>query len=187
MTAVASSPYAAARGMTVDEWFALPDDGNRYELLEGMLVLMPPPDYDHNDAGGLLFRALANVADVTGGSAFYPPTGVVLSPQISFEPDTGYVSPERVHLIRRRGIEGAPDIAVEVLSPGTKGYDRRVKLPLYFEAGGREVWLVDVDSRTVTVYTSPTDARTCAFGEPIPSRIVDVGSARLERLIKLPD
>lgn len=183
MTAVAVSPYTELHALTVDDWFALPDDGNRYELLEGMLVLMPVPSLPHQSAVGRIGASLLAQADRRGGLATFSPLGVALSRTIAFEPDVVYLSAERIARARKRGIEGAPDIVVEVLSPGTASYDRRVKLALYFEAGVREVWLVDLEARTVAVHTSPADAQSCTFGDRIPSAIVDAGSAGLEKVI----
>lgn len=180
------TPYPFGQSLTVDDWFVLPDDGNRYELLQGMLVLLPWPGFEHQDAVGCVTLALYDAAARSGGRS-NSGVGVVLSPRTAFMPDAIYISPERLHLIRKRGLEGAPDLVVEVTSPETGAFDEFVKLPLYFKAGVREAWLVDVDARTVTVHTSPGESRSCAFGEPIPSGVVDVGSAGLEDVIQPPE
>ncbi len=65
-----------------------------------------------------------NATPAAGGNAFIAPTGVKLAEDVVFEPDVVYLSPERIHLIDGRGVEGAPDLVVEVLSKATRRYDR---------------------------------------------------------------
>ena len=68
------------------------------------------------------------------------------------QPDLIFIAGERQHIISERGIEGAPDLVVEILSPHTWWKDRRVKLPLYSETGVRECWIVDPETKTIEVY-----------------------------------
>lgn len=71
---------------------------------------------------------------------------------------------------------------MEVASPGTRQFDRLTKLPTNLAHGVREVWIVDPSDRTVEVHEPGTaEPRRCRFGEPIPSSIIDVGTAFLER------
>ncbi len=175
--------------LTVEDWYALPeDDPNRYELYEGMLVMAPPPDGRHVSISSYLHGALHNYAREHGGLAFHAPAGVALARDTGFEPDVVYLSRERAGRFGRRGIEGAPDLVVEVASPSTRRYDIHTKLPAYLEAGVREVWIVDPVAKTVTVHGEGGAAPlTVAFGEPIPSRVVTVGNADLDRLPPVPD
>jgi Uma2 family endonuclease len=167
--------------LTVDDWFTRPDVPEWSELYQGVLIVAPPPDMRHQIALSRLHNTLFVFAEHAEGIALVAPTGVVLAADIGFEPDVLYLSPERVHLLKQRGIEGPPDIVVEVASPGTRRFDRLTKLPTYLEYGVREVWIVDPESRTVEVHEPGlAEPRTARFGEPIPSRIVDVGSASLE-------
>jgi Uma2 family endonuclease len=169
--------------LTVDDWFTRPDVPERSELYQGVLIVAPPPDMRHQIATLEIAGALLALDHRGEGIAAVAPTGVVLASDIGFEPDVLYLSPERVHLLKQRGIEGPPDIVVEVASPGTRRFDRLTKLPTYLEYGVREVWIVDPESRTVEVHEPGlAEPRTARFGEPIPSRIVDVGSASLERV-----
>ena len=113
------------------------------------------------------------------------PIGVELTSDLGFEPDALYLAPGQEGLRRRRGIKGAPAIIVEVLSPSTRNYVLRQKLPAYLSHGVREVWVIDPVNETVTVHVPSGEPRTCRFGERIPSDIVDVGTADLENLPEL--
>jgi Uma2 family endonuclease len=177
-------PYDAGP-LTVDDWFALPETPDRYELDEGMLVMAPPPGSAHQDAAGAIYVALVIASRAVGGWAMPAPTGVVLSPSLGYEPDVLYLSPDRMLLKTRRGVEGAPDIVVEVLSRGTRTYDLQTKLPAYLAHGVREVWIVDPEAKTVAVHRAGAEPESCAFGRPIPSRLIDVGTADLDRLPEL--
>lgn len=169
--------------LTADGFYALPDTpGERYELYDGMLVMAPPPDTGHQDAAGYIYADLLAAARTTGGHAFIAPTGVTLAEDVVFEPDVVYLSPGRVHLIEGRGVEGAPDLVVEVLSKSTRRYDEHTKLPAYLEYGVTEVWLVDQRARMLTLHRSGEPPVSVPFGEAIPSRVVDIGDASLGRL-----
>jgi Uma2 family endonuclease len=166
------------RALTVEEWFALPDDGRQYELYEGRLLLVASPTRSHQDALGNIFVAFKLFTREAGGYVGIAPLGVALSQFVGFEPDLVYVVAGREDVLTERGVEGVPDIVVEVLSPSTSAFDRGTKLRTYRDHGVREVWLVDLDARTVGVVTADGESHT-RFGEPIPSRIVGIGPAGL--------
>ncbi|MCC7363963.1 MAG: Uma2 family endonuclease [Dehalococcoidia bacterium] len=179
---------AGGRPLTVDAYYRLPETPERYELYEGMLIMVPPPDGGHQDIVAELHTDLGLAARRTGGKSFVAPTGVDLGLSTAFEPDAGFLLREHLGRYRKRGIEGPPDIVVEVLSPSTRNYDLRVKLPAYLAAGVAETWIVDPEARTVSIYRpdAPDAPETVAFGERIPSRIADVGDGGLSRLLRLP-
>jgi Uma2 family endonuclease len=175
--------------LTVEDWHALPESDQRYELYEGMLIVVPAPDFVHQAIVGLIHTAFLDYGLDRGGFATAAPTGVALGQTIGFEPDVLYLSAERMRLIARRGVDGAPDLVVEVASPSTRRFDIGTKLPVYLRAGVREVWIVDPERRTVSVYgpDMPNAPETVPFGAAIPSKVVEVGSARLEKLPDVPD
>ena len=177
------------RLMTVDDWHALPESTERYELYEGVLILMPPPDLVHQDVALALAVAMRAAARNSGGAVNIAPTGVALSSTIGFEPDVLYLSPARMSLRAKRGIDGAPDIVVEVASPRTRRYDLSTKLPAYFANGVLEVWMADPVAKTVSVYFAdePNAPLTVPFGAPIPSKILDVRNADLDDLPPTPE
>jgi Uma2 family endonuclease len=123
------------------DYVALPDQP-RCELLYGRLLVMPAPTLRHQDVAASVFRLLADFADRTGGRAYFSPVDVVLADHSIVQPDVIYVTKSRSSILRAR-VEGAPDLAVEILSPGTARRDLGAKLRLYADSGIAEYWVVD--------------------------------------------
>jgi len=130
-----------------------PDDSLRYEVIDGDLFMTPAPSWQHQSA--LMRLSLLVGAWVYGhalGSVVQAPTGVVLDEEDGVQPDLVYVSRERAHLISERGVEGAPDLVVEVLSPSTESRDRGVKMRRYAAAGVPHYWLLDLRAKALEAY-----------------------------------
>ncbi len=143
---------AKVRFPASDIWDA-PEDGNRYEVIDGALFVTPPPSFWHQNAiAELLTYLLPHVHEHGLGKVIPAPVGVVLSDDDGVEPDIVYVSRERLGIITDRGIEGAPDLVVEVLSPSTRHTDLKDKLDEYARAGVGEYWIVDPDERWIEVH-----------------------------------
>jgi Uma2 family endonuclease len=138
---------------TYEDWLALPDDGSRYEVIDGALHVTPPPSIAHQAVIGQLFLALTTFARSRRlGRVFFAPIGVLLPGQpVPLEPDLVFVSAARSDIIEAQYIVGAPDLVAEVLSPGSRSYDRRKKRRVYEAAGVPEYWLLDYAARTVEV------------------------------------
>ena len=180
-----AAPLLASRSeaVTVAEWLDSPDSPEYSELFQGMLVVPPAPDTGHQDIATKMSAALVVRTLLEGGLVLSAPTAVLLGPDIGFEPDILYLAPEHLARRSRRAVDGPPDIVVEVASPSTRAYDIGTKLPLYLSHGVREVWIVDPVALTVSVYEPGAAApKVVRFGERIPSGIVDVGAANLDRL-----
>ena len=144
---------------TVERAHALPDDGNRYEVLDGELFVTPSPVWRHQGAVGLLHAPLlSHVLERRIGWAVTAPADVIFSPRRLLQPDL-FVVPWRE--------PGAPAmtstttrllLAVEVLSPSTARADRQQKRAIYQDEGVSEYWIVDADARLVERWR-PGDAR----------------------------
>ena len=120
-----------------------PDDGNRYEVIDGDLYMTPPPIVIHQRGAGNLYGFLwQHVRAHSTGEVFMAPIGLTLDDSNGLQPDIVYVSNERRAIIKERGIEGAPDLVVEVLSPSIEARDRGVKLRRYAAAGVPHHWLL---------------------------------------------
>ena len=138
--------------LTYESYLKTPDD-ERYELLDGeLLVMEPAPLTAHQYVLGNLHLAMRIFSDERNlGEVYISPTDVVLSDTDVVQPDLLFVSYERAHIVTRENIQGAPDLIVEVLSPSTAERDRTLKLDLYARHGVKEYWLVDPNAKTVMV------------------------------------
>ena len=137
--------------LTYESYLKTPDD-ERYELLDGMLVMEPAPLTTHQYVLGNLHHAVRSFLDEHNlGEVYISPTDVVLSDTNVMQPDLLFVSAERAHIVTRENIQGAPELVVEVLSPSTAERDKTLKLDLYARHGVKEYWLVDPNAKTVMV------------------------------------
>jgi Uma2 family endonuclease len=135
-----------------DIWDA-PEDGNRYEVIDGELFVTPAPDWLHQSAVSALHGYIWQYVQPRRlGWVRTAPIAVVLDEETGIEPDIVYVSQERSRIISARGIEGAPDLVVEVLSPSTKARDRGLKMRRYAAAGVPHYWIVDPSTRSLEAY-----------------------------------
>lgn len=139
--------------LTYRDYEALPDDGRRYQILDGTLDVAPASSPDHQDVLANLYAAVRGHVKVHGrGRTFFAPVDVILADNTIVQPDLVFLDAERAHLVSSRGIEGAPTLVVEVLSPSTAAIDRGVKSRLYARYGVAYYWIVDVDARAIEAY-----------------------------------
>ena len=162
---------------TYDDYAALPDDGRRYEIVKGVLVMTPAPSPEHQDIVGEIFSALRTHIKLAGlGRVFTGPIDVDLGPKNVYQPDLVVVLNTHLDRVAEKKIIGAPDLVVEVASPSTAAYDRLTKYEKYAHAGIREYWMVKPKSRSVEVLVlEGREYRSLGIfrGEQtLPSRIV---------------
>jgi len=148
------------------DYLELPDEP-RCELILGRIYVTPSPTFRHQAVAGLLWRQLHEVAERTSGAAAIAPLDVTLADHSVVQPDVIYVSASRLAIVGDR-IEGAPDLLVEVLSPGTSRRDRNEKLKLYAESGVREYWIVDSIERQIEFLVN--DSGTFHVALPVDDR-----------------
>lgn len=139
---------------TYDDYAHLPDNGFRYEVIDGALVMSPAPLMGHQLISAALMSALrAHVRRHRLGIVVAAPVDVQVGDRATpVQPDIVFVARDRLHIVGRERIEGAPDLVVEILSRSTAARDRGLKFDLYAASGVREYWLVDPDERTLEVY-----------------------------------
>lgn len=147
MTIVTTLPFS--RALTYDDLAEFPDDGHRYELIDGVLVVSPAPVPLHQRAVGNLHLAL-RAACPDELEVFLAPFDVVLASDTVLEPDL---------LVARRAdvgpknLPGAPVLAIEVLSPSTRRFDLMLKRSRLESAGCPHYWVVDPDEPSVLAWT----------------------------------
>src|SRR6266487_6268540 len=113
---------------TYDDYAALPDDGQRYEIVNGVLVMAPAPTPEHQDIVGEIYACLRTHVKLAGlGRVFMGPLDVVLGPKNVFQPDVLVVLNAHLDRIQAKKMVGAPDMVVEVVSTGSGVMDRIAK------------------------------------------------------------
>ena len=128
---------------TYQDLAQLPDDGKRYELADGELIVSPAPTTDHQGISARLGAVLFRAEEAGFGRMFAAPTDVYLGPYRVVQPDLLFIARDRLERITRQYIAGAPDLIVEILSPGTRGHDLGWKKTLYAREGVQHYWVVD--------------------------------------------
>jgi Uma2 family endonuclease len=114
---------------------------------------LPSPIPLHQMVSARLYLALADYVREHGGIVLYAPLDIVLTEYDVMQPDLVFFTRERQHLVNPRQVTRvAPDLAIEILSPGTERNDRGRKLRLLARHGVRELWLVDPEAETIEIY-----------------------------------
>jgi Uma2 family endonuclease len=138
---------------TYADWEALPDDGNCYEVIDGVLYMSTSPSLFHNWIIKRFYLALGHPAEERGlAFAFLDRVGVLMPGCEPVQPDFVVVLAKNAAILQDRRIYGIPDLIVEVLSPGSADYDDDVKLKAYAKAGLPEYGVIDPAARQLRVY-----------------------------------
>jgi len=144
---------------TYEDFLHFPDDGKRHELIDGEHYVTPSPNTKHQRiVGHLYFALVAYLRNSRAGEAFVAPFDVVFSDLDIVEPDLLYISRERSTVLTDKHVRGAPDLVVEILSPGTRTTDEVTKRRLYERFGVSEYWVIDPELDTIAVYRRVQDA-----------------------------
>jgi Uma2 family endonuclease len=150
--------HSAPPKLTYADLLRLPEDLLRHELIDGVHYMSPAPVLKHQQVVVNLARILSTFVREQGlGRIFVAPVDVVFSEHDVVEPDLLYVSDENAGRLTERYVAGAPDLAVEVLSPSSRGMDRIKKRRLYETRGVPEYWIVDPLLETLEVYRTSSD------------------------------
>ena len=141
--------------MTVDDLEAMPDDSNRYEVIEGELFVSRAPGLPHQIVTANIVHQLMTYLDKNPIGRILPTPGLILSPYSGVVPDLVFYSHARgAEIIANDRLNAAPEIVIEILSPGRENIsrDRIAKRQLYAKHGVSEYWIVDSENRSVEVY-----------------------------------
>jgi len=160
---------------------AMPDDGRRYEIHGGELVVVPAPRLRHQIVVGRIHTLLDGYAARLGGVAVVAPFDIVFDEHDVAQPDVVFFRAERVHLLDPDSeTRAAPDLAVEVLSPSTAGVDRGRKMRMFARYGVPEYWIVDPVARQIEIHV--LDPGAGAY-----RRAQAAGDGDSARSVRLPD
>lgn len=162
-----------------EDYARFPDDGRRWEVIDGEAFMVPSPDTEHQDVVGRIYRRIADHVDTHGGGrVFIAPLDVILGPHDIFQPDVIFVSDEEAEVITEKHICGTPTWLVEVVSDPVR--DLRVKRDTYARYGVGEYWAIDPELRRVDVFVPGAAPQT--FEPPahltpraLPSLTIEIG------------
>jgi Uma2 family endonuclease len=147
-----TQPAVKESGWTVGDYYELPEDGNQYEIFDGVLELKPSPTTTHQ-------RISSNIEWILNDSCrsdyiiIDSPIDVILTERETRQPDIVVIHRSREHIIEERAIVGPPDLVIEILSPSTAKNDRTRKKTSYARFGVEEYWIVDPMNLTIEQYT----------------------------------
>lgn len=169
---------ADTKSWTDEEFMVLPD-GERYELVDGDLVLVGNSGMEHGNLGAFLARLLEIYgrrhklgATCDSSTAFTMNTGNRRSPDVSF------VSRQRLQGLKKlpKGFfQGAPDLAVEIISPSNTFEEIHSKIVEYFESGSKLVWVVNPDEKSVLVYHQPQPDKLLTLSDTLDGENIVLG------------
>ncbi len=167
---------------TVEDLEKLPDDDKRYELDQGVLIEMPPPKREHGLVFAELLALIHNHVRANDLGQVVGETGYQLSenPDTVRAPDIAFTAKARVTPRTGEYDRTAPDLAVEIASPGNTADELNQKVVQYFEAGVRQVWVLYPRTRLIYVYTSARrvtilgEEDTLSSGDVLPGFTVTV-------------
>ena len=163
--------------VTADQLFAMPDDGNRHELVAGELRTMVPAGWKHGAIGGQLHGWLAHhIQQQKLGKIFLAETGFLITrdPDTVRAPDIAFIHKD--HLPAEDPEEafwpGAPDLAVEVLSPSDRLSEVDEKVRAWLDAGAMMVWVVNPTGKNIAVHRSKTDIKVLTENDQLTGQDV---------------
>jgi Uma2 family endonuclease len=136
---------------TFDDFLVLVKEHEKADLLDGVIYMASPESTDDNKLGGWLYRLMSEFAEQTDqGECYYTRVAFRITEKRGPEPDVAFVVKERLHLVERGFVDGAPDIAVEIVSPDSVERDYNLKRNIYEASGVKEYWIIDPDERRAT-------------------------------------
>ncbi len=192
---------AGVRLFTVQDLETFPEDGNRYEVIEGELYVSHAPHAEHQIVLDETAFALKGWQRTDGSGRVVSGAGLIFSRHDGVIPDLMWFSDERLQQATINPATGewdghfyaSPDLAIEVLSPGhaNESRDREVKLTLYSRRGVREYWIIDRFTRTIVVYRRTAEAllelaTTLTDRDTLTSPLLPGFSVPVELLFRLP-
>lgn len=149
--------------LTYADYAAIPDDGRRYELHDGELSVTPAPGLTHQGILRDLLVILDRHVKQHGLGVVFPASvDCILSDTTVLQPDLVFIERARTQIMTERAIEGAPTLAVEIISPSSGPTDRMVKTRLYARHGVPHYWIIAPQARTIDALTLAAGAYTIA-------------------------
>jgi len=151
-----TSKIDRTKNWTVDDYVLLGESNTPCELINGELFMSPAPNPLHQEVLSNINDVLKAIAKRMGGKVYFSPIDLYLDFQNVFQPDLVFLASDRIQWVTTRGIEGVPNLIVEIISPSNIFSDRNTKKRAYLEFGVEEYWIVDPGNKTLEIYTPQT-------------------------------
>ena len=137
---------------TAKDYFKLPE-GSPYQLIEGELIMTPSPLTEHQIISkNLELLIFIHVKKYNLGLALNAPIDVYLDNKNAYQPDIIFISDKNKDIIKKRGIDGSPDLVVEILSQSNAYYDKKVKKEVYERKGVLEYIIIDPKAKNINIF-----------------------------------
>ncbi len=150
---IAAAYRSQKKVFTYQDYLDLPEDGNRYEVINGELIMVAAPNTGHQIISAYIEVELYNFVKTKQlGQVLDAPIDVILSESNVVQPDILFISKENSSIITEKNIAGAPDLIIEIISPSSAYYDLLEKKELYAVHGVREYWIVEPKKQWIEVY-----------------------------------
>lgn len=141
---------------TYSDYKDFPEDGKRYEILEGGLLMVPSPFSLHQAVSiNLAFSLVTHVKENKLGKIFCAPFDVVLSEITVVQPDIIFISTNNSGILTEENIKGVPDILMEIISKSSRKNDEILKKRIYAQSGVNEYWIIDPEHKQIEIYMEP--------------------------------
>ncbi len=140
------------RHWTYEDYCQLPDDGTRYEVIDGRLFVTPAPRLIHQIVLARLYEAFIPLRDRGECFTFLAPTDVRVAGCDPVQPDVIVLRRDQRRIMQEKYIQGAPALVIEVLSPSNRRHDRITKLQAYARAGIEGYWIADPEDCTLEMF-----------------------------------
>lgn len=142
------------RGISEEDFFELATEDDKWELIDGTLIIHTPVSWGHQEIAAFLFRLLSDYVEKKGlGVVTYNPMVARLAEGRALEPDIFFIHKGLRSKIRDLYVEAVPDMVIEVTAKRRRSYDLGQKLEVYQDAGVKEVWIIDWQKQQVYAYT----------------------------------
>jgi len=147
--------------ITRHDYEEMPEGPPYFQVIEGSLVMSPSPNTFHQDIVVNLCHILRRYLERKPiGVVCVAPLDVYLGDTNIYQPDVIFISDSRRSILTERGVESAPDLVVEILSPGTARYDKDAKRKVYARSGVKEFWIIDPEVKTIQVFEPNRNSET---------------------------
>jgi Uma2 family endonuclease len=169
------APVRPKKVWTYEDYLNLPEDGCRYEIIEGELYVSNAPNIEHQVAVVKLVSQIETFVSANHlGHVLTAPFEIHLSSRTRpVQPDVLFIRQERWPRTAVKYFEGSPDLVVEVLSPSTRQVDQTIKFTAYQQAKIPEYWIVDPKARLVQVYTLEETQEYVLLGDFMGEEVIE--------------